>query len=95
LSAHSERLETLGNQYAGVELTSAQKQLKRKMVTWYSTHCGARSARYIKGQKYTLLSRKKNLTLDGKKALKTFGGELVTDTPLDLRRVMNQLVLSL
>jgi hypothetical protein len=44
------------------------------MVTWYSTHCGARSARYIKGQKYTLLSRKKNLTLDGKKALKTFGG---------------------
>jgi hypothetical protein len=30
---------------------------------------GAR--RYIKGQKYTLLSRKENLTLDGKKALKT------------------------
>jgi phenylpyruvate tautomerase PptA (4-oxalocrotonate tautomerase family) len=27
--------------------------------------------RYIKGQKYTLLSRKENLTLDGRKALKT------------------------
>ena len=30
-----------------------------------------RQRRYIKGQKYTLLSRKANLTLDGKKALKT------------------------
>ena len=30
-----------------------------------------RDRRYIKGQKYTLLSRKENLTLDGKKALKT------------------------
>jgi transposase len=40
LSAENcERLETLANQYAGVELTSAQKQLKRKMVVWYSTHC--------------------------------------------------------
>jgi len=29
-----------------------------------------RDRRYIKGQKYTLLSRKENLTLDGKKALK-------------------------
>ena len=29
-----------------------------------------RQRRYIKGQKYTLLSRKENLTLDGKKALK-------------------------
>src|SRR6516164_5135860 len=27
--------------------------------------------RYIKGQKYTLLSRRENLTLDGKRALKT------------------------
>jgi hypothetical protein len=33
-----------------------------------------RDRRYIKGQKHTLLSRKENLTLDGKKALKTFGG---------------------
>src|ERR1039458_9594942 len=30
-----------------------------------------RERRYIKGQKYTLLSRKENLTLEGKKALKT------------------------
>jgi transposase len=30
-----------------------------------------RDRRYIKGQKYTLLSRKQNLTLDGQKALKT------------------------
>ena len=30
-----------------------------------------RERRYIKGQKYTLLSRKENLSLDGKKALKT------------------------
>ena len=30
-----------------------------------------RGRRYIKGQKYTLLSRKENLTLKGKKALKT------------------------
>jgi transposase len=30
-----------------------------------------RDRRYIKGQKYTLLSRKENLTLDSKKALKT------------------------
>src|SRR5207344_2887373 len=29
-----------------------------------------RERRYIKGQKYTLLSRKENLSLDGKKALK-------------------------
>ena len=27
--------------------------------------------RYIKGQKYTLLSRKENLTLEGRQALKT------------------------
>jgi transposase len=30
-----------------------------------------RDWRYIKGQKYTLLSRRQNLTLDGKRALKT------------------------
>src|SRR5213595_2838535 len=29
-----------------------------------------RDRRYIKGQKYTLLSRNENLTLDGRKALK-------------------------
>ena len=30
-----------------------------------------KSRRYIKGQKYTLLSRRENLTLDGRRALKT------------------------
>jgi hypothetical protein len=40
LSAENcQRLEVLANQYAGVELTSAQKQLKRRMVAWYSTNC--------------------------------------------------------
>ena len=34
-----ERLEALAVQYSGVELTREQKQLKRKMVIWYSTHC--------------------------------------------------------
>jgi transposase len=35
------------------------------------TRLQGRQRRYIKGQKYTLLSRRENLTLDGKKALKT------------------------
>jgi hypothetical protein len=40
LSAEScEQLEALANQYASVALTSEQKELKRKMVAWYSTHC--------------------------------------------------------
>jgi glutaredoxin-related protein len=39
-----EQLEALANQYASVSLTSEQKELKRKMVVWYSTHC-ARQAR--------------------------------------------------
>ena len=34
-----QRLEILAAQYAGVDLTSAQKQFKRKMVVWYSMHC--------------------------------------------------------
>ncbi len=38
-SENCQRLEALANQYAGVELTSAQKQLKRKMVAWYATNC--------------------------------------------------------
>ena len=37
----------------------------------YERLAGRRDRRYIKGQKYTLLSRKENLTLDGKRALKT------------------------
>jgi hypothetical protein len=40
VSAEScERLTTLAKQYAGVELTVAQKQLKREMVAWYAKHC--------------------------------------------------------
>jgi len=40
LSAENcQRLEALAAQYAGVELTDEQKQQKRKMVAWYSTHC--------------------------------------------------------
>ncbi len=34
-----ERLEALSNQYANVELTSAQKQIKRKLVAWYTENC--------------------------------------------------------
>jgi hypothetical protein len=34
-----ERLEALAVQYTGVELTRGQKQLKLKMIIWYSTHC--------------------------------------------------------
>jgi hypothetical protein len=40
LSAEScERLRALATQYSAVELTSAQKQLKLKMVAWYSMNC--------------------------------------------------------
>jgi hypothetical protein len=34
-----QRLEALAEQYAGVQLTSEQKQIKRQMVAWYSTNC--------------------------------------------------------
>jgi hypothetical protein len=37
-------LENLARQYAGVELTSPQKQLKRKLVAWYYKNCGERRA---------------------------------------------------
>jgi hypothetical protein len=46
LSAEScQRLEALANQYAGVELTSTQKQLKRKMLVWYATNCTRQARR--------------------------------------------------
>jgi hypothetical protein len=35
-----QQLENLARQYAGVELTSLQKQLKRKLVAWYFKNCG-------------------------------------------------------
>ena len=40
-----QQLEALATQYAGVELTGAQKQLERKMAAWYSTHCSRRASR--------------------------------------------------
>jgi len=33
------RLEALAHEYAGVQLTSDQKQIKREMVAWYSMNC--------------------------------------------------------
>jgi hypothetical protein len=40
LSAENcQQLEALAVQYAGVALTDEQKQVKRKMVAWYSAHC--------------------------------------------------------
>ncbi len=33
------RLEALSRQYAGVQLTGSQQQLKRKMVAWYNGNC--------------------------------------------------------
>ena len=39
-----QQLEALNNQYAGVALTSAQKQLKRQLVAWYKQNCGSRRA---------------------------------------------------
>jgi hypothetical protein len=39
-----QQLEELSRQYASVELTSVQKQLKRKLMTWYNANCGVRRA---------------------------------------------------
>jgi hypothetical protein len=33
------RLEDLAQQYAGVQLTSQQQRLKRKLVAWYHGNC--------------------------------------------------------
>jgi hypothetical protein len=33
------RLKALAHEYAGVQLTSDQKQIKQQMVAWYSTNC--------------------------------------------------------
>jgi hypothetical protein len=33
------RLEALSRQYANVELTSGQKQMKRQMTAWYNRNC--------------------------------------------------------
>jgi hypothetical protein len=34
-----QQLEALRAQYAGVELTSDQKQIKVQLVAWYHVHC--------------------------------------------------------
>lgn len=49
-------------------------QVKRERLEFLADnpfYTEALCLRYIKGQKYTLLSRRENLTLDGKRALKT------------------------
>ena len=33
------QLEDLSRQYAGVKLTSAQQQIKRRLVAWYNGNC--------------------------------------------------------
>ena len=38
------RLENLAREYAGVQLTSQQQQLKRRLVGWYNRNCKTRSA---------------------------------------------------
>ena len=47
--------------------------LVRKRPIWFggTDRSEANDRRYIKGQKYTLLSRRENLTLEGRQALKT------------------------
>ena len=40
--ARCQQLEALHDQYAGVELNSEQKQMKRKLVAWYYGHCRGR-----------------------------------------------------
>jgi hypothetical protein len=34
-----QQLETLSQQYEGVELTVVQKQMKRRMIMWYNKNC--------------------------------------------------------
>jgi hypothetical protein len=52
-----------------------------------------RDRRYIKGQKYTLLSRQENLTLDGRKAFSDSPyarARLLMEQPLKRRRCAEQ-----
>ena len=39
-----QQLEALNRQYAGVVLTSSQKQIKRQLVAWYMKNCRSRTA---------------------------------------------------
>jgi hypothetical protein len=38
-SDNCRRLEDLARQYAGVQLTSEQQQIKRRLVAWYKSNC--------------------------------------------------------
>jgi hypothetical protein len=38
-SDNCRRLEDLSRQYAGVQLTSDQQKLKRRLVSWYNVNC--------------------------------------------------------
>ena len=44
LHERCKQLVELNRQYAGVQLTSAQKQLKKKLVAWYAQNCRTRRA---------------------------------------------------
>jgi len=44
-----QQLEVLRAQYVGVELTPDQKQLKLKLVEWYTVHCRKRQAIGVNG----------------------------------------------
>jgi hypothetical protein len=37
--ANCRRLEDLARQYAGIQLTNSQQQLKRRLVSWYNGNC--------------------------------------------------------
>jgi hypothetical protein len=39
-----QQLEALHRQYIGVSLTSDQQRLKRRLVSWYNSHCRSRRA---------------------------------------------------
>jgi hypothetical protein len=43
------QLEDLARQYAGVKLTSDQRQLKRKLTAWYNENC--RRARSVQARR--------------------------------------------
>src|SRR6201982_935082 len=58
--------------FCSTSSTSCVISARRSIASARANIRGLRAARrYIKGQKYTLLSRHENLTLDGKKALKS------------------------
>jgi hypothetical protein len=45
-----EQLVALNKQYAGVALTSEQKDLKVQLVSWYNTNCGRNRGRLANRQ---------------------------------------------